>query len=330
MDPSVIPAVSKLLTAKQMNVRKAAEESLKNLVHSVGKTIDPRSLGANTGRPDDPGRMDRRQQVVAQLRSILDGQGHLTERATALRHLSLIATTDDVDAIAGHIHDPELREEVAFCLERIPGKVSEEALLSALPSAADDFKPRILAALGHRRADEAVAACTEAMGSGDPVIAIAGMKAWGRIGTSTGSDPVFPERDSLTEWQGIEFDDSMLRYADAQVEKGDAGEAASIYLEALDREEEHLQCAAIIGLANIGTARDRRRDLSQTGQRQQYGQSHRPQGVGEAGLRGRRGLTDLPGTISRSRVGGGIRRLEFAAGSLTVKRFDSLGRAADG
>lgn len=254
MDPSVIPAVSKLLTAKEMNVRKAAEESLKSLVHSVGKTIDPRSLGANTGRPDDPGRMDRRQQVVAQLRSILDGKGHLTEKVTALRHLSLIATTDDVDAIAGHIHDPELREEVAFCLERIPGKVSEEALLSALPSAAEDFKPRILAALGHRRADEAVAACTEAMGSADPVIAIAGMKAWARIGTSTGSDPVFPERDSLTEWQGIEFDDSMLRYADAQVEKGNADEAASIYLEALDREEEHLQCAAIIGLANIGTA----------------------------------------------------------------------------
>ena len=254
MDPSVIPAVSELLTSKKPNVRKAAEESLKNIVHSVGKVIDPRSLGANTGRPDDPGRMDRRQQVVMQFRSIVDGKRHLTEKTTALRHLSLIATTDDVDEIAAHIRDPELREEVAFCLERIPGKVSEEALLAALPSAANDFKPRILAALGHRRADEAVSACVDAMGSPDPGIAMAGLKAWGRIGTASGSEITFPDRDALSEWQSIEFDDSMLRYADGQREKGNTDEAASIYLEALDREEEHLQCAAIIGLAGIGTA----------------------------------------------------------------------------
>ncbi len=255
MDPSVIPAVSELLTSKKPNVRKAAEESLKNIVHSVGKVINPQSLGANTGRPDDPGRMDRRQQVVRQLRSIVGGKGHLTEKTTALRHLSLIATTDDVDEISTHIRDAQLREEVAFCLERIPGKASEEALLAALPSAADDFKPRILAALGHRRADEAVAACVDAMGSPDPAIAIAGMRAWGRIGTFTGSEIDFPDRDSLSEWQGIDFDDSMLRYADAQVGKGHPGGAESIYFEALDREEEHLQCAAIIGLANIGTAK---------------------------------------------------------------------------
>lgn len=254
MDPNVIPDVSELLTSKKMNVRKAAEESLKNIVHSVGKAIDPRSLGANTGRPDDPGRMDRRQQVVMQLRSIVNGKRHLTEKTTALRHLSLIATTDDVAQISAHIRDPELREEVAFCLERIPGKVSEEALLAALPSAADDFKPRILAALGHRRADEAVSSCVDAMGSADPAIAMAGMKAWGRIGTSSGSEIAFPDRDTLTEWQSIEFDDSMLRYADGQLEKGSSDEAAAIYLEALDREEEHLQCAAIIGLAKIGTA----------------------------------------------------------------------------
>lgn len=254
MDPSVIPAVSKLLAAKQMNVRKAAEESLKNIVHSVGKTIDPRSLGANTGRPDDPGRMDRRQQVVMHLRSVVDGNGQQIEKVTALRHLSLIATADDVDAVAAHIDDPKLREEAAFCLERIPGKTAEEALLAALPMAGDDFKPRILAALGHRRADEAVGACVKLMGSEDPEIAIAAMKAWGRIGTSTGTELRFPDRDSLSEWQAIEFDDSMLRYADAQVAKGNPGEAASIYLEALAREEGHLQCAAIIGLANIGTA----------------------------------------------------------------------------
>lgn len=254
MDASVIPAVSALLTSKKPNVRKAAEESLKNIVHAVGKVIDPRSLAANAGRPDDPGRMDPRQQVVRQFRSILGGKAHHTEKVTALRHLSLIATSDDVPEIAALIHDAELREEAAFCLERIPGKASEEALLAALPSAAQDFKSRILAALGHRRADEAVGACVDAMASSDAAVAMAGMKAWARIGTDSGMEVQFPARDSLNGWQNIDFDDSMLRYADGQLERGDADEAASIYLEALDREEEHLQCAAIIGLANIGTA----------------------------------------------------------------------------
>ena len=254
-DPSVIPAVSALLTSKKPNVRKAADEALKNIVHAVGKVIKAQNLGANAGRPDDTGRMDPRQQVVLHLLSVVNGKGDLTGKVTALRHLSLIATTDDVAQIAAHVHDPQLREEVAFCLERIPGKTSEEALLGALPAAADDFKPRILAALGHRRADEAVGACIEAMASADPGLAMAGMKAWARIGTASGGGVQFPDLDALDEWQRIEFDDSMLRYADAQLEKGNTGEAESIYMEALGREEEHLQCAAIIGLATIGTAK---------------------------------------------------------------------------
>ena len=255
VDPSVIPEVSSLLTSKKPNVRKAAEEALKNIVHAVGKVIDPRSLGANVGRPDDPGRMDPRQQVVMHLLAVVDGKRPLIEKTTALRHLSLIATTDDVGRIATLIYDPQLREEAAFCLERIPGKTSEEALLGALPSAAEDFKPRILAALGHRRADEAVSACIDAMKSSDTTLAMAGMKAWGRIGIGTGSGVTFPETDGLTDWQRIEFDDSLLRFADAQVEKGNPEEAMGIYLSNLAREEEHLQCAAIIGLAQIGTAK---------------------------------------------------------------------------
>ena len=255
MDASVIPAVSELLTSKKPNVRRAADEALKAIVHSVGKTIDPRGLGANVGRPDALGRTDPRQQVVGYLLSLLDGKRALVEKTNALRLLSLIATTDAVAKVSSLIHDPQLREEVAFCLERIPGKASEEALLAALPAAADEFKPRILAALGHRRADEAVGACIDAMQSSDATIAIAGMKAWGRIGTSTGAEIDFPELDSLSDWRKTEFDDSLLRYADAQVDKGNEGEAARIYTRALGRDEEHLQCAAIIGLAKIGTAR---------------------------------------------------------------------------
>ena len=254
VDPSVITTLASLLDSRKLNVRRAADEALKNIVHSVGKVINAASLAANAGRPDDPGRMDPRQAVVAQLHSVISGSGSQHAKAIAIRHLSLIGTADDVGKIAGLLNDKNLREEAAFCLERIPGKTSEEALLGALPSVGGDFQPRILAALGHRQADEAVGACVDAMRSDDATIAIAGMKAWARIGGSDGSEPQFPDKDSLSEWQSIEFDDSVLRFADAQFERGNASVATTIYLEALEREEEHLQCAAIIGLTRIGTA----------------------------------------------------------------------------
>jgi len=254
VDPSVIPTLAELLDSEKLNVRRSADEALKNIVHSVGKVINPASLSANAGRPDDPGRMDPRQAVVAQLHSVISGRGTQNAKAIAIRHLSLIGTTDDVGKIAGLLRDEDLQEEAAFCLERIPGKAAEEALLAALPTVDAAFQPRILAALGHRRADEAAGACIEAMRSDDATIAMAGMKAWARIGLSGGQEPEFPDKSSLSEWQGIEFDDSMLRFADAQLERGNAANAEAIYREALDREEEHLQCAAIIGLARIGTA----------------------------------------------------------------------------
>ena len=255
MSPEVIPALSKLLAADKPLTRKAAEQALNNLVHSVGKEIDPAGLAANAGRPDDPGQQNARQQIVAQLLGLLDGKRQHVEKVTALRHLSLLATVDDVASVAKHVHDEKLREEVVFCLERIPGKTAEEALLAALPDATDDFKPRILAALGHRQAEEAIGACIEAMKSPNPTIAMAAMKAAGRIGTRSGEDAKLPDYNALSDWQKTEYRDSLLRYADAQVASGNPDEAWPIYQDALGREEGHWQCAAIIGLAQIGTAR---------------------------------------------------------------------------
>ncbi len=254
MSPEVIPQISKLLVVEQLLTRRAAGEALNNIVHSVGKAVNPAGFSANSGRPDDPGKQDRREQIVAQLLNLLDGKRTQLEKVTALRHLSLLATVDHVNAIARHVQDAKLREEVVFCLERIPGKTAEEALAAALPQAEDAFKPRILAALGHRRAEEAVSVCLEAMRSSDPEIAMAAMKALGRIGARTEDGVQLPDFDALSDWQKIEYHDSLLRYADAQVQSGNPEEAQSIYKEALEREEEHWQCAGIIGLAKIGTA----------------------------------------------------------------------------
>ena len=237
MDPEVIPQLGKLLTGGQPGVRKAAGEALKNMVHSAGK---------------EPGA--RRAAVVRQLIALTaDGQP-VWVRTVALRQLSLIGGDETVPAAARLLRNTELQEEAAFCLERIPGSVSTAALMRALPEVGDGFKPRILAALGHRRAEEAADLCAAAIGSKNLDIALAGMKATARIGKKPTVEVKPPSYDSLSGWQKVEYADSILRYADDQVRRGAGADAIKHYRDFLNRPEEHLQCAAIIGLSKTNTA----------------------------------------------------------------------------
>jgi HEAT repeat protein len=237
MDPEVIPELGKLASTGAPGVKRAAEEALKNAVHSVGK--DPAAA--------------KRPAVVKQLIT-LTADGHAAwTRTIALRHLSLIGGDETVSAAAKLLRNAELQEEAVFCLERIPGKASTEALMAALPDVSDAFKPRVLAALGHRGDEQATDLCARAMQSTNKDVAIAGMKALARIGKKPSFEVKPPAFDSLDSWQKVEFTDSVLRYADEQVRRGNPGHAIETLQGMLKRPEEHLQCAAIIGLSKANT-----------------------------------------------------------------------------
>jgi HEAT repeat protein len=234
MDATVIPQLMKLLVAEQPGVRKAADEALNNIVHSAGKeaggtkckAVIQKLLGAGADQPK-------------------------WVRIVALRHLSEIGDDSVVSPVAKLLANPELQEEAVFCLERIPGKAATMALINSGTEVNEDFIPRLLAALGHRRAEEAADICAQAMKHPNMKIAMAGMKALGRIGVKPTVSAKPPEFDSLPPGDQIDFMDSALRYADAQVEQGNLEDAAKVYSVALGREEEHWQCAAIIGIAKI-------------------------------------------------------------------------------
>jgi HEAT repeat protein len=235
--PAVIPQLGRL-AANQTGVGKAAREALTSMVHSVGK--DPASAN--------------RAGVVKGLAAISGPDYELPVRVHAVRLLSNVASEDAVPAIAKWIGGAELREEVVYCLERIPGDASSKALIAAYKDAPDDFKPRILAALGHRRAQSAVSLCLEAMRSPNKDIAVMGVRAFGRIGKKPATAPRYPDMTALSGTQIADVIDGMLRYADAQVKEGNMAEAMAVYKSALERPQEHWQCAAVIGLARIGSA----------------------------------------------------------------------------
>jgi tetratricopeptide (TPR) repeat protein len=238
VSPAVIPELGKQAGSSDPGMAKAGREALATIVHSVGRS----PLAANWAA------------VVKGLVTLAGPDSAPSVRVHAIRLLSNIAGEETVPAIASWIQVPELAEEVVFCLERIPGRASDRALIGAYKEAKSEFKPRILAALGHRRSAEALALTLEAMRSPDKEIAVAGAKAFGRIGRRPTSSPQYPETQTFSEWQKIDQSDSVLRYADALVKLGNVAEAMSIYKAALDRPEDHWQCAAVIGLAKIGTA----------------------------------------------------------------------------
>ena len=233
VDPVVIGELGRLAGSSTPGIARAAREALTTMTHSVGK---------DTKAPN-------RQAVVKGLLGL--NSAALPVRIHALRLLSNIAGEDAVGAIAKDIQNPELREEVVYCLERTPGDASMEALVQAYPMAKDDFKPRILAAFGHRRYAKAAAICAMASQSKESTIAVSGLKAFARIGLS--SAPPQPIMDGLTGTERNDVIDSRLRIADAQAKTGNKLAALNMYKTILERPEEHFQCAAIVGIAKLGS-----------------------------------------------------------------------------
>ncbi len=236
VDPVVVGELGKLAASSTPGIARAAREALTTMTHSVGKDV----------------KAPKREAVVSGLLNL--NNAALPVRIHALRLLSNIAGEDAVGAIAKDIHNPDLREEVVYCLERIPGDASVEALLQAYPKAKDDFKPRLLAAFGHRRYAKAVEVCTKASKSSDGALAVAGFKALARIGPSMSSALSLPAAEGLTETQKTDVVDSRLRIADAQAKAGNKAAALNMYKAILERTEEHFQCAAIVGIAKLGSA----------------------------------------------------------------------------
>jgi len=240
MDASVIEPLSDLLAAKELPISKAADEALKKITHSVGKSLSG----------------DRWKSIVDAYIRVVEGDHPVWSKGIALRHLSMIADDSAVNAAAKYLTDPELQEEAVYCLERIPGPAATKALIDGLKKVGANFEPRVLNALGHRKDPAAVEAVAAEMGAANPKVAIAAMKAASRIGVKPENEPDLPDFESLSDRDKAAFIDSYLRFMDAQGKKGELLEdAMNTFRGVLERaDNEHFRCAAIVSLSKMGGA----------------------------------------------------------------------------
>jgi len=233
----IVPELGKLLASDNRGVAKAAEEALRVHVHSAAKDWEGR----------------KRKNVMKALLTLTEADQPMKARVAALRHLSTIGDADAVPKAAEWLQDMELREEAVYCLERIPGPEAGQALMEALKSAPDDFKPRLINALGHRKEEQALELLATTVNNGNARIAIPGLKAVAQIGKRPQTEVTLPDFESLSVRDKTIYLDSALRYADAQIEQNNPEEAMKGVRAALkwSQEEYHL-CAAIICLGKIG------------------------------------------------------------------------------
>ncbi len=235
----IIPKLGKLLVSDNPGIAKSAGEALRVHVHSAAQNWNGR----------------KRKGVMRSLVRLTRKNQAKKTRVEALRHLSTIGDANAVPPAAELLADEELREEAVYCLERIPGEESAKALLEALEDAPKDFKPRIIAALGHRKDALAADKMAEEMGAYDTAIAIPAMKAVACIGKKPEGDVSLPDFQSLSDREKAAYADSWFRYLDAQIEQGNTYEAEEMLAGLLGYvEEEHLQCAAIVSLTKTGSS----------------------------------------------------------------------------
>ena len=238
MDAEVIPPLSELLVSDDMRIAKAADEALKKITHSVGRKL----------------RGKRWKSVVDAYVEVLDAKYPTWSRGIALRHLSLIADDKPISAISQCLREKDIREEAVYCLQRIPEKKATSALADALGAAPDDFKPRILLALGYREDSAARDAVMAEYRSRNTKVRLAALEALARIGVDRDGWewPSMSEFvSSMTATQEREFVNNLLLLSDTMVEKGQGGDWLSWYYSCMDESpDEHVRCAGIVGLAN--------------------------------------------------------------------------------
>lgn len=235
-----LPELGKVFAEGDQRLQRAASESMDKIVHSVGAD------------PDD----SRRKDVIAELVKFTQSDSQ-DLKTYGIRALSYVGDEQVIQKITPFLKDPDLREEAVFTLERIPGEAPNVTLVAALNEADDDFKPRIIYALGRRKVENAVKQLTNYLDHENDEIAIRAFEAIANIGIKPDEMNIDPDR--FKGRHRTMLGDNWLRLADAQAAKGKHDDAIEMINRVLsiDEEEagEHFYCAAIISLGKIGNSK---------------------------------------------------------------------------
>lgn len=120
--------------------------------------------------------------LAGELAALLGSQCTRDGKIFVCRQLALIATAENVPAIAALLADPKTVDMARYALEPIEGPEVDQALLDALPHASGQAKAGIINSLGERRVLRAAGPLGPLATDPNPVIADAALAALVKIG----------------------------------------------------------------------------------------------------------------------------------------------------
>jgi len=170
-----------------------------------------------------------RTKLAAGLAAILESDATTDARQFACRQLALVATQQQVPALAKLLTDRELSQMARYALARIPGEAVDRALIDALGAAEGANKLGIINTLGNRRTVGAVESLIGLLQAGPKDVAVEAAKALGRIGTPASVQAL---EKALRSFDGANRDsvaDACLAGADRLLAEGNRESAAGTY-----------------------------------------------------------------------------------------------------
>jgi hypothetical protein len=122
-----VPPLAKIAANGKLEVARAAQRAIQNIVYHAGR----------------PGATDEAKAVTGELLKLLDDSQPLQLRRDVLWMTWQIAGEEAVDAVAALLANADLGEDARMTLERLPGDKATAALQAALDSAAAVDKPAL-------------------------------------------------------------------------------------------------------------------------------------------------------------------------------------------
>jgi HEAT repeat protein len=175
------------------------------------------------------GDTEARRKLATGLAAILESDATNDAKHFACRQLTLIATEEQVPALAKLLTNQELSQMARYALAGVPGEAVDRALIDALGRTEGANKLGIVNTLGNRRTAVAVEPLMGLLQAQQKDVAVEAAKALGRMGTPAAAQAL---EKALKSFDGANRDivaDACLACADRLLADGNRELAAATY-----------------------------------------------------------------------------------------------------
>jgi HEAT repeat protein len=168
-------------------------------------------------------------QVEQRLLNLLAEATTYDSRQFICRLLRTIGTAKSVESLEPLLTDPEMSHMARFALGRIEAPEAGQALLRALGKTQGNLQAGVINTLAQRHYSQAAPEIADLVSSSTPEVALAAIRALGRLGGENAAKALTQARSSASESAKIEIDNALLTCAETFVVDGKMSRAAEIY-----------------------------------------------------------------------------------------------------